>query len=440
MASSQGVTLVTLMPLGWQRLYKYLSLRWVLGQPTFYNSLRRIKGREQRSSGPGAMLEALNFIHFGRWVVLNQHPYRGHRAQGLPRFRSAGQPPETIPYGLMLFTSNFDDDWEPYVDIFMEAAVDELGAFWDNMPDWQRPSAGFEDFFEFVNRHTVPHGHYYSAFKNLATADIKAALFVDRHVRSFLNRTAGMSDPAWDLAYRRLITKLQRSLGTIADSPGIPTKRATWSTSGQHLSLTSLAPLPRDRIELVQGAIASMNAKPSPFGDIHGTHFARLSIIESVTNGDDKVPLASAYVLLSADADGRDASMLGWVGRLHQALSNTPHPSLIDAIWGECYGFPPGATQEEFEQYIEATSFAPTVPFADYPRISLWDIERARLTHAAFTNGVVFRPLSPGVTRRDLFEDFAHYLPPLAPPGGDWEPNPLLGATNRAPCSSGANP
>jgi hypothetical protein len=405
MSDSQGVTLVTLTPTGWSRFNQYFVLRWVLRYTSFYNAFRRFLGRSKRIGNPGPVLEALNFIHFGRWVIVQQHPLRRWKSSGLPEFDDPryDQAEEESDHGLMLFMSNFDDEWPGYVDTFMEATLDDLGVFWKQTPGWREPTkAGFEGFFTFVDDHKIDHTHYYTAYPGLATSDIKAALAVDRHVRSFAIHTEGMKPEEWDLAFNGLVSKLQHSLGRIDwERPIYPPPIAFAAGSGAHLGLTSLAPFPTSDVETLEASItANMNGRLSPFAAVAGTHFARLTVINSIREKTEGRQLKSGYVLMSVDADGSLGQGDAWLSELFDVWSNInppgPSPNLIDLVWGSCYGFGVGRSRQEFLDYIAATSFKATVPFADYPYASLWDVYRALHTHQWFTDFVFARAADGG--------------------------------------------
>lgn len=407
MRYSQGVTLVTLTPTRFARFKQFLLLRWVLRYPSFTSATRRFLGRSQRGAGPGVVLEALNFIHFGRWILMQKRPIRGWRVPGLPQFD--WQPDERPDHGFMVFTSNFDDEWPAYVDTFMEATLDDLGVFWDQTPGWVPPvDLGFEGFFTFVDKHTIDHAHYYAAFPRLATTDIKAALAVDRHVRSFAIHTKHMNNAAWDSAFDLLVSALQQNLGTINWKPPMTSHPMAFVPGGgDHLSLTSLSPFPAEMANELESQIATlMHERTSPFAAVAGTHFARIAVVSKVHDGDEKRALQSAYILMSVDADGSLGKGDAWVGELFDVWSNI-HPTgasgtLIDLVWGSCYGFGPNRTKQQFLDYIAATSFKPTVPFADYPRTSLWDIHRALHTHEWFTEFVFARADGGGQGKRDF--------------------------------------
>jgi hypothetical protein len=414
MLDTQGVTLITPMPTGWRRFNRYFLMRWVLRYTSVALAIQRFSGRSKRLPSVAPALEALNFIHFGRWIVLQQHPILGWRSPGLPRF--SGQPRERPGRGFMIFISNFDEGWRGYVDTFMEATGDELSFFWGNVPDWGTPSEkGFEEFFWFVEQHSVEHAHYYAAFPDLATADIKAALAVDRHVRSFHVRSASMGDADWDDALEGLVAQLQRSLGTISRiSPTFPPRKVFAADGMDLVDITSIAPFPIDDADDLHRAVATFTKnRESPFSGVPGTHFARIGVIDKIRIREGFEELKSAYVLLSVDADGTDCTdgtegtegtegtdgtpggRRAWLGDLFDQWSLTAVPgtagSLIDLVWGSCYGFAEGRDRESFIDYIISTSYPATVPFSDYPRTTLWDIHRAVDTHAWFTDFVFAR-------------------------------------------------
>lgn len=429
MADSQGVTLLTLTPTRFRRFKQYILLRWVLRYPSFTAATRRFRGRSERGAGPSILLEALNFIHFGRWILLQKHPIWGWGSSGLPHFE--GQPVERRGHGFMMFTSNFDDGWQPYVDTFMEATSNGLGVFWDQTPGWKPPNdAGFEGFFTFVDTHKIDHTHYYTAFPKLATADIKSALAVDRKVRSFATHTKGMDGSDWSRSFDLLVSNLQRSLGSIDNAPSagsVPTRFVTGG--GDPFGLTSLAPFPVDKAqELTRKICQATKEDPSPFSLVGGTHFARLTVISEVRDGHKMRPLESGYVLMSVDADGTVDDRNAWLGELFDVWSAI-HPtgtseSLIDLVWGSCYGFDSHASKSDFLRYMAKTSFKPTVPFADYPNTSLWDIHRALHTHRWFSEFTFARVDDSVKNGQGKFEDLLAESIPVEVPAKRDTPDP----------------
>jgi hypothetical protein len=426
MDRTQGVTLVTLMPTGWSRLGRHVTLRWFIGQRSIFNAIRRYWGGQRRASAPPVYLEALNFIHFGRWIIINRRPWLGWASQGLPPFARSRPRREPLRQGIMIFTSNFDFDWRPYVDTFTETAVNDLGVFWDSMPGWQEPTKiGYRNFFEFVNRHSVDHDHYYAAFPDLATANIKSALFVDRAVRSFEAQSVTLGRADWKFAFDRMVGVLQHDLGTIAQQnrPNVSAESTrAYSMGGNgHLGLTYLVPVPRENLDKIRLTLQELGQGTSPFAELPGTHFGRLVVISDVhcESTDNRrcgiragqaterpIELKSGYILMSVDVDAPPGGQEEWLRTLYRVWSTDRPENLIDRIWGSCWGIDVDEGEDAFVQYMMGVSYKATVPFADYPHTSVWDIQRAVHTHGWFTR-LVFDDLAMIAPRPAFTEAFA---------------------------------
>lgn len=422
---TQGVTLATLVPRGWKRLKRHATM-WVLGQSWLAPVIRSANGGQQSGPYPSLLIEALNFIHFGRWVVIAK-PWWKLGEQGLPHL-GPPQPRETMDYSLILFISNFNNDWRPYVDSFMDASEDDLGVMWADTPGWPAPKdVGWERFFAFVQKHVVPSSHYYSAYPDLATTDVKAALTVDRHVRAFVSFGESLpqgqsGNEAWCVAYDRLVTRLQRHLGYL-DPTVAPDDRALGAEGGAHDSLTSLAPLPHWEADALRNTIATVLPAVSPFADVAGTHYARLAVISEVTDTElaaGSRPLSSAYLLMSADGDGSVSDDDDWLGALYEAFTTSGIGiGVIDDIWGRCYHFPANPSKQQFIDYLKRTILPPTIDFADYPYVSLSDVDRAVRTHATFTAFVFSHLDAKCADKRVAFGlDVAGTIPERGPGGG----------------------
>src|SRR5580698_320012 len=124
---------------------------WVLGKPLFSGSLRG--------------LLTLSLIHYARWVIL--------RAKDFPRL-DPSQPKEDLRYGYQLFFSNFNGNWEQYVDSFAAAIPSGLDALWFKNVGW--PTAVPEQpFHAYVSDNQVWTDYYYNAYPMASSNDVKAA-------------------------------------------------------------------------------------------------------------------------------------------------------------------------------------------------------------------------------------------------------------------------
>ena len=390
---SQGVNLLTLVRSGFTSRRQSLGLMLLK-----YESLiaaRRAVPPYSDVVSAAQFLEALGVVHFGRWVMIKR----------LPFIRGTGQPRESGKWSYLLFMSNFNAGWRGYVDMFSESLGDGLRYLWGKTPGWIGPedeNGGTEVFLDFVNDHVIEHQHYYAAYPYVSTADVKAALHVDREVRSFAATPRDGDLDQWFAAYRVLLRRVQHSLGDIEGMPATAVTAAESVPASAPTGLTVLCPFPgKDAGEpgSKHGCLKAIaTGRLSPFADVPGTHFARLAVIDSVhLEGGNRLRLESSYLLFAADVDGPAEDYLT---RMYDEMGATT----INAIWEDCYGFDPAAGSEGFVAYLQRCSFAATLPFADYPHVSAWDVVRALETHTWFTR-LVFSTVSANpVDVRDLFE------------------------------------
>src|SRR6185437_16004940 len=81
-------------------------------------------------------LKNLSFIHFARWVIIGRNSF--------PRL-SDKQPPEELKYDYLLFFSNFNGTWNPYVVAFSAVLYSGLDLiwFWSEKYPGSRPVTDF---------------------------------------------------------------------------------------------------------------------------------------------------------------------------------------------------------------------------------------------------------------------------------------------------------
>ena len=120
-------------------------------------------------------LKTLNFLHTTRWVDVGRFP---RVTRDLRRER----------FGIrwVLYTGNFDGQWEPYFGAFMEAMGEGVYDVWGQSVDYPkfpapRTANALEDWL--VTR-IPPSQHYYVAYPHVTTNDIRCALRVRREVCS----------------------------------------------------------------------------------------------------------------------------------------------------------------------------------------------------------------------------------------------------------------
>jgi hypothetical protein len=142
--------------------------------------------------------------------------------------------------------------------------------------------------------------------------------------------------------------------------------------SGQARALTTFVPIVPGR---EAGLDAHLKAFPrgagSPLAGSPRTHVARWVIIDRLPTRKVDRPdyLRRNHLLFSASFDGDETSYL---------VGLTAHlGSEVEAIWGNCEGFPPGATGERFATWLLTHRVRNTFFFSAYPHATLADVRNA---------------------------------------------------------------
>lgn len=95
---------------------------------------------------PSQSIAKIATIHFARWVVIDN----GTR---------------------LLFTSNFDGQFEDYIQDFVREIPDGLDRIWGNCVDYPG-SRPIEGFFEYIAKHRFDENCFYAAYPNLTVRDV----------------------------------------------------------------------------------------------------------------------------------------------------------------------------------------------------------------------------------------------------------------------------
>ncbi len=149
-------------------------------------------------------LIGLQFIHFARWVVLSRDafPYFG-----------PPQPRESLRYDYLLFCSNFNGNWENYIDAFSEVIPGGI----DNIWRWSlkfpgaRPVGPFINYIRACQYDTV---YYYTAYPGASTKDILGALTIVDALDAFALESGVLSPDEFRAAYNEFLGEIQPHLGS----------------------------------------------------------------------------------------------------------------------------------------------------------------------------------------------------------------------------------
>jgi hypothetical protein len=228
--------------------------------------------------------------------------------------------------------------------------------------------------------------HYYAAFPEASTHDIRAALRVTREVGALVRQQAG-HDPADAHRVRvpaagwsQMVTRLQNCLAQSASSP--PLGAITPGATGLS-NLVSLSPVIPGHEDGLRDAIAALNTDPSPFARVPGTHFARLALIDRLSAGvhpDEKIELNNSWLLFAADFDGwfpvdEDSAPRAPDEQLRRYFDLVDRKPKLRAIWNEhCYG---ASDSDSLASYLLPTVVKRFVLFRDYGSNTVQDVAEA---------------------------------------------------------------
>ena len=113
--------------------------------------------------GPNSPVNLISTIHFARWVIIDD----GTR---------------------LLFTTNFDGNWDDYIDEFIDKAADGLDAIWSNCDGF--PEGGSRNraaFKQYVRDSEYPAAVFYSAYPDATVKDVRRALRTRGKFEAFLD-------------------------------------------------------------------------------------------------------------------------------------------------------------------------------------------------------------------------------------------------------------
>jgi hypothetical protein len=148
-------------------------------------------------------LKQLSLIHFARWVILPRRCF--------PRVTVA-QPDEWLTYDYLFFFSNFSGSWTQYLEVFSAALPIDLNKIWR----WSEcfPSTiPVTPFKRYVAQMQLETDHYYVAYPQASTTDVKAALEVHDALEDLSRRSDELSPAEFGDAWLEFLVRVQRDLG-----------------------------------------------------------------------------------------------------------------------------------------------------------------------------------------------------------------------------------
>jgi hypothetical protein len=366
---------------------------WIAGRPRWI-----AKNIANRRPLPGT-LKRLDFIHSAAWLRVERFPDVPGAVREHPDFR------------WVLFVSNFNGGWEPYLDSFIDGFGHGIYGLWSKtqgFPRFPGPSTRY-DLHRWVKTRLVQSNLLYTAYPGATTHDVRAALRVTRELRSFVatSRTArpdvGVSRPEFE----RLVHRLQNCLGQSTPTP-LPWPKLGPPTANGLSSVVSLAPiLPDHEAGLERDLREIANEGDSPFGNVPGTHFARFAILDRRLAGlhpSQQVPLANSWLLFAADFDAHVPTGEALLPRpptpeVRRYFGEVEAVQALAPVWQHCYGRDQHPTLVD---YLESTVVDRLIQYRDYPSVTLRDVLLALAVQDHLRQQLVARSVDLDLLEQDV--------------------------------------
>jgi hypothetical protein len=151
----------------------------------------------------------LSFIHFARWVIIPRGKF--------PRL-GAAQPREQLHYDYFLFESNFNGDWEKYIDAFSQVVPGGMDNIWRWSVKYPM-SKPISPFLTYIRNCQYDTDHYYSAYPGAATNDVRGALTLVAELERFERASATLAPADFARAYTVWLAGVQNCLSRTGPPP-----------------------------------------------------------------------------------------------------------------------------------------------------------------------------------------------------------------------------
>ena len=146
----------------------------------------------------------------------------------------------------------------------------------------------------------------------------------------------------------------------------------TQNELGQAYALTVITPVDPRHVDVVEGFLADLPRRPSPFARVRSAHFARWVMLPDLA-ADSSQPrpehLPAPYLLFSATFDGSLDAFL--------AEFTTQLAAETEAIYRNCIGAPEPARGAPLQAYLRHNQVQTGLFFSAYPNATVEMVTRA---------------------------------------------------------------
>ncbi len=140
--------------------------------------------------GAASPLASVQGTHFARWVVIGDVVFEG-----------AGQRPDHLKLGRLLFTSNFDGPLEPYLERLRTGLGGVADAIWGHCGGY--PGAGEAGAFAaYMRSHQLENSMFFAAYGERTVEDVRRSLATRSQVIDFALRAQEMAAGELQAAFR----------------------------------------------------------------------------------------------------------------------------------------------------------------------------------------------------------------------------------------------
>jgi hypothetical protein len=146
-----------------------------------------------------APLVKLAFIHVGRWAVVTKLPSRDR----------PGRWERVRPRGFLLFETNFDGAWRPYIEAFARVMPTQWVGIWIGTRGFPGPIPA-SNLLAFIDEVDVAPAYYYTAHGDTSLKMIVGAIEVDAALDAFV--AAGHGPEDFKREFEALLAEVQWQL------------------------------------------------------------------------------------------------------------------------------------------------------------------------------------------------------------------------------------
>ncbi len=319
--------------------------------------------------GRSRELVDLSFIHSARWSIITSLPTPDGR-----RARSA--------YDYLLFESNFNGGFGPYIEAFADILGPRIRAIWNssigfpNLPQdvdlplrrrLRRTIPGGA-FVDYVRAADLGAGHYYSAYPEATVKDIIAGLAADEALEDLRQLAVAPESPAARAAFAARLDEVLNGRDATPRLARQP-EAAHGDVCAATYAFTSLTPIVPGQEGTLRRLLAGMgDSSTSPFSAAPGVHFARWLVIDSPTHqpGQARDSWPGPYLLTSTTSDGISDPL--------EVLYRHLGREVVDAVWGRCAGHPARQGSAAFVDYQRRHRLRTNRLFSGYPHASVEEV------------------------------------------------------------------